>query len=153
MSIHFHIQKPLVYELKKQKIIKKWLKEVAKSENKKVKTLTYILCNDNDLHKINVAYLNHDTLTDVITFDNSPFFDENAPKNKKIKHIEGDIFISLDRVKENAKKYKTKTKLELKRVMVHGLLHLIGYADKKTKEQKIMREKENFYLAKFNEIK
>jgi len=83
-----------------------------------------------------VEYLNHDTLTDIITFDNSEEDDV----------IEGDIFISVERVQDNAEKYKVSELNELNRVLAHGLLHLVGYMDKSESDKKLMREKENYYL-------
>lgn len=118
---------------------KAWLKEVAKTEGKKIGELNYIFCSDDYLLKINQEYLNHDTLTDIVTFDNSE--DESL--------IEGDIFISYERVKENGIKLST-TDTELQRVMVHGLLHLLGFKDKKKEDKIVMTEKEDFYISRFN---
>ncbi len=108
-------------------------------ENKSDGELSFIFCSDNYLLEMNKNYLNHDYYTDVITFD----YCENDI-------VSGDIFISIDRIKENAKIYKTTFQNELHRIMIHGVLHLVGYSDKTDKEQKQMREKENFYLK--NEI-
>jgi len=116
---------------------KQWLQSVAKEEQKKVGVLNYVFCSDNYLLEINQEYLQHDTYTDIVTFDNS----DNA------KIIEGDIFISYERVLENAAKFGTESS-ELQRVMVHGLLHLCGYKDKAKAEKALMTEKENYYLAK-----
>ena len=115
-----------------------WLSNVIKEEGKKIGELVYVLCKDEYLLEKNIQFLNHDTLTDVITFD----YCENDL-------INGDILISTDRVEENAKTYKVNYLTELHRVMVHGLLHLLGYKDKKEKDAKTMREKENYYLNKF----
>jgi rRNA maturation RNase YbeY len=114
-----------------------WLSNVIKEEGKKIGELVYVLCKDEYLLEKNIQFLNHDTLTDVITFD----YCENDL-------INGDILISTDRVEENAKTYKVNYLTELHRVMVHGLLHLLGYKDKKKKDAKTMREKENYYLNK-----
>jgi|TARA_B110000003_G_scaffold234164_1_gene237764 probable rRNA maturation factor len=114
-----------------------WLSNVIKEEGKKIGELVYVLCKDEYLLEKNIQFLNHDTLTDVITFD----YCENDL-------INGDILISTDRVEENAKTYKVNYLTELHRVMVHGLLHLLGYKDKKEKDAKTMREKENYYLNK-----
>ena len=100
--------------------------------------LVYVLCNDEYLLKKNIQFLNHNTLTDVITFDYS---------DDKI--ISGDILISTERVVENAKIFNVNYLTELHRVIVHGLLHLLGYKDKIEKDANIMREKENYYLNKF----
>ena len=97
----------------------------------------FVFCNDQFLLEKNIKYLNHNTLTDVISFDYST-------KNK----IHGDILISVERVKENARLYNQKFSTELNRVMAHGLLHLLGYKDKSEAEAKIMRSKENYYLSK-----
>ena len=114
-----------------------WLSNVIKEEGKKIGELVYVLCKDEYLLEKNIQFLNHDTLTDVITFD----YCENDL-------INGDILISTDRVEENAKTYEVNYLTELHRVMVHGLLHLLGYKDKKEKDAKTMREKENYYLNK-----
>lgn len=114
-----------------------WLKEVASGENKSIGKLNYIFCSDAYLLKINLDYLNHDTLTDIITFDNSET--ENV--------IEGDIYISVDRVRENAERFKAPFIKELHRVMVHGLLHLVGYNDKTLRQKRMMRKKESSYLS------
>ena len=125
-------------------LTRKWLKESVKNENPKFRIgeLSFVFCDDAYLHKINVEYLNHDTLTDIITFDNS---DE---ENKS----EGDIFISVERVRENAETLKTIFEQELRRVIIHGVLHLCGYKDKTKKDAQIMREKEDFYIAKWLEM-
>ena len=112
-----------------------WLEKVVYTENKKLGEIAIIICKDDYLLEKNIKFLNHDTLTDVITFDYC--------SDKK---ISGDIFISIDRVKENAKKFKVTFLNELDRVMVHGLLHLLGYNDKTEAEAKKMK-KENFYLS------
>ena len=113
-----------------------WLKKVVLSEKKTLGSLSYIFCDDNFLLKKNIEFLKRDYLTDVIAFDYS-----------KKNQISGDVFISVNRVKENSKKFKTPFLTELERVMVHGLLHLLGYNDKTKNDSKIMTEKENFYLS------
>lgn len=124
--------------------IKKWLNSVAEQEGRKITALSFIFCSDEYLHKINVEYLNHDTLTDVITFQYS---------EGKTADVEGDIFISIDRIKENAESFKTTFENELHRVMIHGTLHLLGYGDKTPEEKLKMTEKENKYLAILNGMK
>ncbi len=114
-----------------------WLRHVVAAENKSLVELTYIFCSDSYLLGINIEYLRHDTLTDIITFNTS----ENEAG------ISGDIYISIERVSENAAKYQVSFAEELHRVMVHGLLHLLGYNDKSAGEKKIMREKEFAYLS------
>jgi rRNA maturation RNase YbeY len=118
---------------------KAWLKKVADKEGFKIKNLNYIFCSDVYLHKINVDYLNHDTFTDIITFDNSE--DESL--------IEGDIFVSIERVKENSQTLNTVFGEELKRVIVHGLLHLCGYDDHSFEEKAKMRRLESEYILTF----
>ncbi len=128
----------ITFSLKEKLKHKAWLNEVAKQEGKKILELSYVFCSDDYLLQINQEYLNHDTLTDIVTFDNS-----EDPKK-----IEGDIFISIDRVKENGEKLGT-SETELERVMVHGLLHLLGYKDKKKKDKALMTEKEDFYIKQY----
>lgn len=127
------------FELKSKILHKNWLKEIASLNGFKVGELTYIFCSDEYLYNINLEYLNHDTYTDIITFDNS--------EEEKI--IEGDIFISIERVKDNALKENTEFDKELLRVMSHGILHLLGYKDKTEKEIKVMREMENKSISLF----
>ena len=114
-----------------------WLNQVAASENRSIGSLNYIFCSDPYLLQINRDYLAHDTLTDIITFDNS----ESGAV------IEGDIYISIDRVLDNADKFQVTFNQELHRVMVHGLLHLLGYRDKSVNQKKTMRKKESLYLS------
>ena len=128
----------ITFSLKEKLKHKAWLNEVAKQEGKKILELSYVFCSDDYLLEINKEYLNHDTLTDIVTFDNS-----EDPKK-----IEGDIFISIDRGKENGEKLGTSA-TELERVMVHGLLHLLGYKDKKKEDKALMTEKEDFYIKQY----
>ena len=116
---------------------KKWIEGIVLSENKSLGNIVFVFCNDQFLLEKNIKYLNHNALTDVISFDYST-------KNK----IHGDILISVERVKENARLYNQKFSTELNRVMAHGLLHLLGYKDKSEEDAKIMRSKENYYLSK-----
>ena len=109
--------------------------ECVKKEDRLALKIDFMFCSDIYLQKLNKKYLNHSTLTDVITLDYS-----------FKKHLLGDIFISIDRVKENANTYETTFKKELSRVMIHGILHLIGYNDKSIHEKEIMRKMENKYL-------
>ena len=115
--------------------ISNWLKDVTTKEGKEIGELVYVFCNDNYLIEKNIQFLKHDALTDVITFDYC---------NDGI--ISGDILISTERVKENALKYEVDFLTELHRVMLHGLLHLLGYKDKSQSDTALMREKENYYL-------
>lgn len=116
-----------------------WLKKVASNEGYILKSLNYIFCSDEYLNKINVDYLHHDTFTDIITFDNSE--DEGT--------IEGDIFVSIERVKENSQTLNTVFNEELKRVIVHGLLHLCGHNDLSQVEKDKMRQIESEYISIF----
>lgn len=127
------------FTLRTKTTTRSWLLKCAKSEKQNILELNYIFCSDNYLKKINKQYLNHDYFTDIITFPTA------APGDK---NISGDIFISIDRIRDNAKTYGVKTNEELHRVMVHGLLHLCGYGDKTSSQEKIMRAKEDFYLKK-----
>ena len=124
------------FQLRHKTVLKSWIKKVVGKEGKKMKDLSFIFCDDMELLNKNSKYLNHDTLTDILTFD----YSENN-------NISGDIYISIDRVKENAKTYKVTFENELDRVMIHGVLHLLEYKDKNKKDQKAMREKEDFYLS------
>jgi rRNA maturation RNase YbeY len=117
---------------------KKWLNQVISNEAKEEGDITYIFCNDDYLLEKNIRFLNHNTLTDVITFD---YCEGNS--------VGGDIFISIERVKENSEVFKVDFLTELNRVMVHGLLHLLGYKDKTERESNLMRKKENHYLSKY----
>ena len=125
-------------KLENWKAINSWLKAVIEEEGKEIGELVYVLCKDEYLLEKNIQFLNHNTLTDVITFD---YCEGNL--------VNGDILISTERVAENSETYKVNYLTELHRVMVHGLLHLLGYKDKSEKDAKIMREKENYYLKKF----
>ena len=125
----------ITFGLKEKLKHKAWLKDAAKAEGFAIGELNYIFCSDAYLLDINQKYLGHDTLTDIVSFDNS----------EDPKMIEGDIFISIERVRENAIKFDTKDS-ELKRVMVHGLLHLAGYKDKDKAQKELMRNKENEHL-------
>ena len=116
----------------------RWISSVAKTEGKTISTLNYIFCSDDYLLDINIKYLGHDYYTDIITF---PY--------KEGDELESDMYISLDRVRENAHDFKETFENELKRVMVHGLLHLMGYGDKSPDEIRLMREKEDYYIDTF----
>lgn len=115
----------------------RWIKLVAAEENATIGELNFIFCSDGYLHDINMRYLQHDTYTDIITFDNSI-----TPDN-----IAGDVFISIDRVRENASNFKVPFDEELHRVIVHGVLHLLGYSDKTAPQRLAMKEKEDAYLS------
>ena len=117
--------------------IRKWILSAIKNEGYTAGYIQFVFCSDDYLLELNQQYLHHDTLTDIITFD-----------YREGKKISGDIFISIDRVKENAGKFNVRFKDELHRVMIHGILHLCGYKDKDKKSTQVMREKEDFYLER-----
>lgn len=125
--------------LNNEEVYANWITNVIQSENKLEGEINYIFCDDDYLHQINVEYLNHDTLTDIISFDYS---EGNL--------VQGDIFISVDRVRENAIDFNVSFKQELLRVMVHGVLHYCGYKDKSDSEELIMRQKEDEKIKMFH---
>ena len=125
------------FTLKNKTKIRQWITATIHHHQKKIQSINYIFTSDNYLLTINKEYLNHNTFTDIITFDNS-----SNPE-----HIETDIFISIQRVKANSNQLKISFTEELHRVMIHGILHLLGYKDKTTTERNEMRKKENHYLA------
>lgn len=125
------------FTLPNQEAISRWLENVVKEEGYKLVSINCIFCSDEYLHQINLQYLEHDYYTDIITFDNSD--DETS--------IEGDLFISIDRITENAQSQTISIPEETHRVMVHGVLHLLGYKDKTDGEKESMRKKENAYLS------
>ncbi len=125
-------------KLEEDKLVN-WIKDVVNSEGKSIGEINYILCNDKYLLKINQDYLDHDTYTDIISFDNTLG-----------NQLNGDIFISIERVEENAKIFKVSLEEELRRVLIHGVLHFCGYKDKTEEEDKMMRNKENEKLDMFH---
>jgi rRNA maturation RNase YbeY len=135
-TILFFVEKTN-FRIKNKIAVKSWLFDAIIQENKTLGYINIILCTDDYLHDLNQKYLSHDTLTDIITFD----FNE-----KEL--LVGEIFISIDRVKENAGIYGIKVVDELHRVIIHGVLHLCGYKDKSRKDKKLMTDKENYYLLK-----
>lgn len=126
------------FQLPNPKKTSAWIEKVVKAEKLQVGNLSYIFCSDKYLLGINQQYLNHDTFTDIITFDYA---------EKGSRALEGEIYISIDRVKENAKKLGVEFPVELHRVIVHGVLHLVGYKDKSEKDVKEMRRREDKYLG------
>lgn len=123
------------FELSNKEQIKRWVSEIVKLESHELGEVNYIFCDDAYLHKLNIQFLNHDTLTDIISFDNSLG-----------KQIHGEIYISIERVRENATTFSQSFKEELHRVIIHGILHFCGYKDKTEEEEQTMREKENSAL-------
>lgn len=141
MAIHF-FQEDIQFNLAEKLKTKKWLKQLASEEGFRISELNFIFCSDEYLHTINVGYLDHDTYTDIITFDNS---DENDI-------LEGDIFISIERIRENAANQNQQFLDELLRVLSHGLYHLCGYKDKLERDAAVMRSKEDNAIVKFKSI-
>ena len=127
------------FELDNETAMADWLSQVIISENKKEGEINYIFCDDEYLHKINMEYLNHDTLTDIISFDYSVG-----------NELHGDIFVSVERVRDNAQDFEVSFEEELKRVLVHGVLHYCGYKDKTESDELIMRTKEEEKIALFH---
>ena len=138
MAINFFSEE-IKFQLPQKLKRKNWLKKIADSEGFQITELNYIFCSDEYLYQINVDYLSHHTYTDIITFDNS----------EEAKKIEGDIFIRIDRVKENAQKHNATEESELNRVISHGLFHLMGYKDKSKEQAETMRAKEEFAIELF----
>ena len=122
--------------LKDENKISNWIEHIISNHGFEVGDINYIFCDDDYLHKLNVEFLQHDTLTDIISFDHTLG-----------KLIGGDIFISVERVKENATTFQVSFEEELHRVMIHGVLHYLGFNDKSEKEKEIMRNKENEALS------
>ena len=127
------------FNLEDEEDFANWLSSVIVSENKKEGEINYIFCDDDYLHKINVEYLDHDTLTDIISFDYTMG-----------NEISGDIFVSVERVQDNAIDFKVSFEEELKRVLVHGLLHYCGYKDKSEEDALLMRSKEDEKITMFH---
>ena len=127
------------FELENETAFAEWLSQVIVSENKKEGEINYVFCDDEYLHKINMEYLKHDNLTDIISFDYSVG-----------NEIHGDIFVSIERVRDNAQDFKVSFEEELKRVLVHGILHYCGYKDKTDADTLLMRDKEEEKIALFH---
>lgn len=123
------------FNLENEDELATWISGVISNEGYKLEEINYVFCDDDYLHKLNVEFLNHDTLTDIISFDYTIG-----------KLIQGDIFISVERVADNAKDFNVAFHKELQRVIVHGVLHYCGYKDKSDAEEILMREKEDFYI-------
>jgi len=134
--INFNFETTL--DLEDEKRLKEWIAEAVATEEFLVGEINYVFCSDEYLHKINLQYLNHDTYTDIISFD-----------YRVGNQLHGDIFISVDRVRENALKFEVDFKSELLRVLIHGILHFCGYKDKLEREVDAMRAKEDYYIARY----
>jgi probable rRNA maturation factor len=127
------------FKLQNEDQIATWISEVILSENKKEGDINYIFCDDKYLLNLNEQYLDHDTLTDIISFDYSVG-----------NELHGDIFISVERVRENAQDFNVTFEEELKRVLVHGVLHYCGYKDKSKEDEQVMRSKEDEKIKMFH---
>jgi len=138
-AIHFFFPAP-VAGLRKRNALKSFLSKTAKNNKRPIESLNVIFCSDDYLLEINRSYLQHDYYTDIITFDLS-----SSPKSP----ITAELYISIDRVKDNARQLGTTIQRELHRVIFHGLLHLVGHKDKTPRDQKQMREKEEYLLRKY----
>jgi rRNA maturation RNase YbeY len=155
----FFFTESVAFTLRHKNALRHWLSACALTERKQVDTINYIFCSDKYLRKINKQYLDHDYYTDIITFSSSAsvemFLPASGSKQKKKKSVSkkqravigGDIYISIDRIKENAKQYQQTVKDELHRVMAHGVLHLCGYGDMSASEEKKMRKMEEKWLS------
>ena len=131
----------IAFPFKEKRLTSRWLKFVAESESKRLGDVAVIFCSDNYILDVNIKYLQHDYYTDIITFD---YCEGNR--------LSGDLFISIDSVRENSSFYGTEFPDELNRVIVHGLLHLIGYDDHTEEDIAVMRAKENYYLSQRSKI-
>ncbi len=125
------------YRIRNKKLLRLWVYNCIKEEGSELEEVNYILCSDNFLINLNMEYLSHDTYTDIITFQ----------YNEGVEQLHSDIFISLERIKENAKQFKQRQLDELHRIMIHGVLHLLGYEDKTPVKKQEMTAKENYYLS------
>lgn len=135
-QLHFFTEE-ISYRLRNIRKLQRWVLHTIEKEHGTLEGINFIISSDIFLHKINLEYLNHDTYTDIITFE---YNEPNTP-------ILSDIYISLDRCKENAKTYKVKLVDEVHRILIHGVLHLLGYKDKTTPEKTVMTSKEDYYLS------
>ena len=141
-KIHF-FSEDISFQLSKKTLISNWIEKVVQNKGANLLELNYVFCSDDYLKNVNIEYLDHHYYTDIITFDNSETEEE----------IEGDIFISIDRVKENSQEYHKSFEEELHRVIIHGVLHLIGYRDKSEMEAKEMRQQEETSLSLLEALK
>lgn len=135
--INFFVE-DISFNLKNKAIIKAWIKDIVSHQGCKIEEINYIFCSDEYLLNVNREYLNHDYYTDIITFNNSDYTDT----------LESDIYISIDRIVDNARQLNLPFETELHRVLIHGILHLLGFKDKTAAEQEQMRAKENEAIEK-----
>lgn len=140
MAINF-LSENITFELLEEEKVRNWIKTIITKEKCKVGNLTYLFSNDDYVHEVNLKFLNHDTFTDIITFD---YVESNV--------IAGDILISVDRVRDNAQQFNTSFEHELHRVIIHGVLHLLGQGDKSESEAKEMRNKEESALTLWQQM-
>ena len=140
MTINFETEEDITLPNIDLKQVKKWVSNIIKNHKKKVGEIGYLFCSDQKILEINQEYLKHDYYTDIITFD---YCEEDV--------ISGDMFISIDTVTSNAIQFETSKEDELLRVIIHGILHLIGFGDKTEEEEKIMRKEENIALTLYSE--
>ena len=141
MPVINFFEEDIKFNLSQKRKIRNWIKKVAEKEGVSVAEINYVFCSDPYLKQVNVEFLQHDYFTDIITFDNS---EEGT--------LEGDIFISIDRIRENSSDYSSNFDQELRRVIIHGVLHLIGYRDKTADEENQMRQKEDEYLSLYGSM-
>lgn len=135
-NIHFFFE-GLNYRLRHIKRIRQWILHTIKKEGETLDTINFVFTTDEYLHKINIDYLSHDTFTDIITFE----------YNEANEAILSDIYISLDRCRENAQELNISLPTEIHRILIHGVLHLLGYKDKNKKDKELMTSKEDYYLS------
>ena len=140
MAVHF-FNDDVDFSISDETLLKKWINLVVTNHKKRLGKITYLFCSDEKIYQTNVRFLNHNTYTDIITFD----YVENDL-------ISGDIIISIDRVEENARVFNVSFEQELQRVIIHGLLHLLGFKDKSPEDEAMMRRKEDESLALLNII-
>ncbi len=140
MAIHFH-EKEITAGIKNKNLLKKWLKDLILKENASLGQINIVFTSDSNVLELNKKYLSRDYLTDIITFE----YTENQA-------IAGDLYISITRVKDNSERFDVAFNMELKRVIVHGILHLLGYGDRNEKEKSLMRKMEDRYLGNSPEI-
>ena len=141
--VTFHVQ-DIKFTLKNKTLLKTWIVSTIEKKKREVGNISYVFCSDDHLLNLNKQFLNHDTFTDIITFDYS--------KNNPQAAISGDIFISIDRIKENASTFSKSFQDELHRVIIHGVLHLLGYQDKTKIAKAEMRKQEDLCLSTFKKI-